>query len=72
MTAVEPVEPPSTRLQGWMQRKRERGREIERETEGERERERETEDAEGENKDLGEGKEETKERTDRWVKIGTC
>lgn len=56
MTAVEPVEPKSTRLQGWMQRERE----------GEK-------DAEGENKDLclGEGKEETKERADSCVKIGT-
>lgn len=49
MTAVEPVEPGSTRLQGWMQA--DRGREGEKR------------DVEGENKDLNlsEGKEETKE-----------
>lgn len=58
MTAVEPVEPRSTRLQGWMQA--DRGREGE------------ERDVEGENKDLNlsEGKEETKEWTGRWVKIG--
>lgn len=45
---------------------------AEKEREGVRERERE--DAEGENKDPhhGEGSEETKERTDRWVKIAPC
>ncbi len=50
---------------------------AEKEKEKKRERERERERGcgrEGENKDLslGEGRAETKERTDSWVKIGTC
>lgn len=58
MTAVEPVEPQSTRLQGWMQRERERGREREKERGRGRE----------QRPKPRRGKIETKERTDSWVK----